>query len=296
MSGGRSRSVVIGAVLVSALLAGCGGTARLSGGPGNENLEQFTAQQIFERGEFELENKDPETAAFYFGEIERLYPYSEWAKRALIMQAFAYHRDKDYENSRSAAQRYIDFYPLDDDAAYAQYLLALSYYDQIEEVGRDQGLTFQALQSLRTVIERYPDSEYARSAILKFDLAFDHLAGKEMEIGRYYLKREHYSAAINRFRVVVEDFQTTTHTAEALHRLVESYLSLGLTDEARTAGAILGYNYQSTEWYQDSYKLLTGQGAFFFDFYPGPDTQFAPPEAIVVVARIHDAAGGEVRD
>ena len=127
-------------------------------------------------------------------------------------------------------------------------------------MGRDQGLTFQALQSLRQVIERYPDSEYAKSSILKFDLAFDHLAGKEMEIGRYYLKRNHFAAAINRFRVVVEDFQTTTHTAEALHRLVESYLSLGLTDEAQTAGAILGYNFRSTDWYEDSYALLTGQG------------------------------------
>ena len=176
------------------------------------------------------------------------------------MQAFAYHQDQDYPNSRSAAQRYIDFFPDEDDAAYAQYLLALSYYDQIDEVGRDQGLTFQALQSLRTVIEQYPNSEYARSSILKFDLAFDHLAGKEMEIGRYYLRRDHYAAAINRFRVVVEEFQTTTHTAEALHRLVEGYLSLGLNTEAQTAGAILGHNYQSTDWYEDSYQLLTGQG------------------------------------
>jgi outer membrane protein assembly factor BamD len=163
-------------------------------------------------------------------------------------------------NSRAAAQRFIDFYPGDEDAAYAQYLLALSYYDQIDDVGRDQGLTFQALQALREVIERYPDSEYARSAVLKFDLAFDHLAGKEMEIGRYYLKRGHYTAAINRFRVVVEDFQTTTHTPEALHRLVEAYLSLGLTDEAQTAGAILGYNFQATEWYRGQLRLLTGQG------------------------------------
>ena len=192
--------------------------------------------------------------------VERLYPYSEWAKRALIMQAFSYHRDKDYENSRGAAQRFIDVYPTDDDAAYAQYLLALSYYDQIEDVGRDQGLTFQALQGLRTVTERYPDSEYASSAVLKFDLAFDHLAGKEMEIGRYYLRRDHYTAAINPFRVVVEDFQTTTHTPEALHRLVEAYLSLGLTDEAQTAGAILGFNYKGTDWYEDSFKLLTGRG------------------------------------
>ncbi|SNR26619.1 outer membrane protein assembly factor BamD [Puniceibacterium sediminis] len=260
MTGGRSRLSVIGAVLVMGLVSACGDRGATTSLGRNPELENFTAEQIYERGEFELNRNDPTQAAFYFGEIERLYPYSDWGKRALIMQAFAYHRDKDYENSRSAAQRYIDFYPLEDDAAYAQYLLALSYYDQIEEVGRDQGLTFQALQSLRTVIERYPDSEYARSSILKFDLAFDHLAGKEMEIGRYYLKRKNYAAAVNRFRVVVEDFQTTSHTAEALHRLVESYLSLGLTEEAQAAGAILGYNYQSTEWYQDSYKLLTGRG------------------------------------
>ncbi|MDB4053538.1 outer membrane protein assembly factor BamD [Octadecabacter sp.] len=223
-------------------------------------LDSYSAQEIFERGEYELERGDAEDAAFYFGEIERLYPYSEWAKRAVIMQAFSYHRDEDYPNSRAAAQRYIDFYPVDDDAAYARYLLALSYYDQIDEVGRDQGLTFQALQSLRIVIERYPDSEYARSSVLKFDLAFDHLAAKEMEIGRYYLKRDHFAASINRFRIVVEDFQTTSHTPEALHRLVEAYLSLGLVEEAQTAGAILGYNYQSTEWYANSFALLTGQG------------------------------------
>lgn len=238
------------------LLSGCGAFE-----PGPEgNLEQYSAQEIFERGEYELERGDGEDAAFYFGEIERLYPYSEWAKRALIMQAFAYHKEEDYPNSRAAAQRYIDFYPVDEDAAYAQYLLALSYYDQIDEVGRDQGLTFQALQALRVVIERYPDTEYARASVLKFDLAFDHLAAKEMEIGRYYLKRNHFAASVNRFRIVVEDFQTTSHTPEALHRLVETYLSLGLVDEAQTAGAILGLNYQSTEWYEDSFALLTGQG------------------------------------
>ena len=223
-------------------------------------LENFSAKEIFDRGEFELSRNRPDDAARYFGEVERLYPYSSWAKRALIMQAFSYHRDRDYPSSRASAQRYLDFYPADEDAAYAQYLLALSYYDQIDEVGRDQGLTFQALQALRTVIERYPDSEYAKTSILKFDLAFDHLAGKEMEIGRYYLKKNHYGAAINRFRAVVEDFQTTSHTPEALHRLVESYLALGLDAEAQTAAAILGHNYQATEWYQDSYALLEGQG------------------------------------
>lgn len=223
-------------------------------------LESFGPEQIYERAEYDLESGEEEEAARLFGEVERLYPYSEWAKRALIMQAFAYHRDKDYENSRIAAQRFIDFYPAEEDVAYAQFLLALSYYDQIDAVGRDQGLTYQALQQLRLVIERHPDSEYARSAILMFDLAFDHLAAKEMEIGRYYLKRSHYAAGISRFRVVVEDFQTTSHTPEALHRLTESYLALGLTEEARTAAAILGYNFRSSGWYEDSYELLTSQG------------------------------------
>ncbi|MCT4559570.1 MAG: outer membrane protein assembly factor BamD [Pelagimonas sp.] len=260
MAGGRSRIVLIGATVGALALAGCSENGPRDRGPGGQPMEAFTAEQIFERGEYELSKNDPDDAAFYFSEVERLYPYSDWAKRALIMQAYAFHKDKAYEESRGAAQRFIDFYPADDDAAYAQYLLALSYYDQIELVGRDQGLTFQALQALRVVIENYPDSEYARSAELKFDLAFDHLAGKEMEIGRYYLKRDHFGAAINRFRVVVEDFQTTTHTAEALHRLIEAYLSLGLTEEAQTAGAILGYNFQSTDWYEDSYDLLTGQG------------------------------------
>ena len=246
---------IVGGVLMLASVTAC---SRL----GNKEpvYDNLPARSIFTLAEQKLEEKEPEKAAKIFGEIERLYPYSDLAKRALIMQAFSYHKDKDYENSRIAAQRFIDFYPADEDAAYAEYLLALSYYDQIDEVGRDQGLTFQALQGLRTVIERYPDTEYAKSAILKFDLAFDHLAAKEMEIGRYYLKRDHYTSAINRFRVVVEDFQTTAHTAEALYRLIEAYLALGLADEAQTAGAILGHNFQSTEWYDDGFRLLTGEG------------------------------------
>ncbi len=252
------RSGLIALLVSAMMLSACAGADSVE--RGDVNYENYTAKQIYERGEYDLARGDPALAAKVFAEVERLYPYSQWAKRALIMQAFAYHEAKDYENSRAAAQRFVDFYPTDEDAAYAQYLLALSYYDQIDEVGRDQGLTFKALQALREVIERYPDSEYAKSAKLKFDLAFDHLASKEMEIGRYYLKHQHYPAAINRFRTVVEDFQTTTHTAEALHRLVEAYLSLGLTDEARTAGAILGYNFRGSKWYEESYKLLTGRG------------------------------------
>ncbi|NBB96885.1 MAG: outer membrane protein assembly factor BamD [Alphaproteobacteria bacterium] len=227
----------------------------------DESLSGFSAEQIYKRGEYELEtSRSSEDSLRYFKEIERLYPYTEWSRRALIMQAYAHHRSREYEESRTAAQRFLDTYPGAEDAPYAAYLLALSFYDQIDEVGRDQGLTFQALQHLRRVIEQYPDTDYARSAVLKFELAFDHLAAKEMEIGRYYLKRGNYNAAINRFRVVVEEFQTSTHTPEALHRLVEAYLSLGLNDEAQTAGAVLGHNFEANPFYQDSFKLLTGRG------------------------------------
>ncbi len=254
MTGGpKSASRVATALLVLGLAACAGSNEELP-------LESYTAEEIFKRGEITLETETPKDAVRYFQEVERLYPYTEYAKRALIMQAFTHHKAKEYPEARSAAQRFLDFYPGDEDAAYAQYLMALSYYDQIDEVGRDQGLTFQALQALRVVIEQYPDTEYARSAILKFDLAFDHLAAKEMEVGRYYLKRKNYAAAINRFRVVVQDFQTSTHTAEALHRLVECYLALGLTDEAQTAAAILGYNYQASPFYDDTFRLLKGQG------------------------------------
>ncbi|OAN84342.1 competence protein ComL [Jannaschia sp. EhC01] len=269
----RLSGAALGLTLV---LAGCGGgggngllgTGLFSGNGGgfftarnaSIPLEELDAETIYQQAEFQLENGRPDDAAELFIEVERLHPYSTWAERALIMAAFAYHEDGDYEAARVAAQRYLDFYPGNEDAAYAQYLLALSYYDQIDQVGRDQGVTYQALQALRVVIERYPDSEYTQDAILRFDLAFDHLAGKEMEVGRFYLRREHYTSAINRFRVVVEEFQTTSHTPEALLRLVEAYLALGLTDEAQTAGAILGYNFQSSPFYDDAYRQLTGQG------------------------------------
>ncbi len=257
MAGVKSGARFLFMALLAATLAGCAGF----GGPSEKPLDQYTAEELYKQGELKLETeRKPDDGIKYFQEVERLYPYSEFAKRALIMQAFGYHKGKKYEEARAAAQRYLDLYPGDEDAPYALYLMALSYYDQIDEVGRDQGVTFQALTGMRDVIEQYPDSDYARSAMLKFDLAFDHLAGKEMEIGRYYLKRGNYTAAINRFRTVVQDYQTTSHTAEALHRLTEAYLALGLTDEAQTAAAVLGYNYRSSPFYEDSFRLLRGKG------------------------------------
>ena len=224
------------------------------------DIDTYSAKEIYDLAEDRLAKKRPQDAAKYFSEIERLYPYSEWAKRGLIMQAFSYHKDQDYENSRSTAQRYIDFFPAAEDAAYAQYILALSYYDQISEVGRDQDVTVKALQELRLLIERYPDSKYAKDSAEKFDMAFSFLAAKEMEVGRYYLQRGYYTSGVNRFRKVVQEFRTTEQTPEALYRLIECYLSLGLRGEAQSAAAILQESYSSTQWHKDSLILLSGEG------------------------------------
>ena len=247
---------LIGVILVIlGPLVGCSNTAEV----GSDEIENYSAKQIFDRAEFEMARSKPMDAIAFFSDVERLYPYSEWAKRSVIMQAFANHKAKQYEEARDAAERYIEYYPSDEDSAYAQYIIALSYYDQIEDVGRDQQVTAKALEAFKTLMVNYPNSEYVKAAELKYDLAFDHLAGKEMEVGRYYLKRQQFPAAINRFRIVVEEYQTSSYTAEALHRLVEAYLSMGLVEEAQSAGAILGYNYQATAWYQRTYSLLKNE-------------------------------------
>lgn len=252
-----NRSIYfIGVILVIlGPLVGCSNTAEV----GSDEIENYSAKQIFDRAEFEMARSKPMDAIAFFSDVERLYPYSEWAKRSVIMQAFANHKAKQYEEARDAAERYIEYYPSDEDSAYAQYIIALSYYDQIEDVGRDQQVTAKALEAFKTLMVNYPNSEYVKAAELKYDLAFDHLAGKEMEVGRYYLKRQQFPAAINRFRIVVEEYQTSSYTAEALHRLVEAYLSMGLVEEAQSAGAILGYNYQATAWYQRTYSLLKNE-------------------------------------
>ena len=247
---------LIGVILVIlGPLVGCSNTAEV----GSDEIENYSAKQIFDRAEFEMARSKPMDAIAFFSDVERLYPYSEWAKRSVIMQAFAHHKAKQYEEARDAAERYIEYYPSDDDSAYAQYIIALSYYDQIEDVVRDQQVPAKALEAFKTLIVNYPNSEYVKAAELKFDLAFDHLAGKEMEVGRYYLKRQQFPAAINRFRNVEEEYQTSSYTAEALHRLVEAYLSMGLVEEAQSAGAILGHNYQATAWYQRTYSLLKNE-------------------------------------
>ena len=199
-------------------------------------------------------------AAKEFDEVERQHPYSEWARRSMLMSAYANYKVNQYDEAILNAQRFISLHPGNRDVPYAYYLIGLSYYEQISDVGRDQKMTENAMAAFTELVRRFPASEYARDARLKIDLTQDHLAGKEMEIGRYYLKRHDYIAAINRFRVVVEKYQTTTHTPEALERLTEAYLALGIQTEAQTAAAILGYNYPGSEWYEDSYALLAGYG------------------------------------
>ena len=228
----------------------------------NENSasEDQAAEEIFNLGEKEILRKRYNDAAEKFTEVERLYPYSDWAKRALIMQVYAYHKDQSYVNVVSAASRFIEFHPNDKDVPYAYYLIGLSYYDRVLAIGRDQALATKALQVFSLIIEGYPDSDYASNSQIRVNFLRDHLASKEMEVGRYYLKRSHYVPAINRFRVVIERFPTTSQVPEALHRLVEAYLSLGLANEAQTAGAILGYNYKSTDWYDRTFELLSNKG------------------------------------
>jgi len=247
----RSRLLVFLLAPLLALAAGCGSDG--------ENYQERPVEQIYNEAMDQLLNGNAELAAIDFDEVERQHPYSVWARKSQLMAAYAYYLNNDYDEAIFAAQRFLQLHPGNRDAPYAYYIIAISYYEQIADVGRDQKITALALESLQAVVDRYPDTEYARDARLKIDLARDHLAGKEMEIGRYYLKHKQYAAAVNRFRYVIENYQTTTHVPEALHRLTEAYLALGVSDEAQTAAAVLGYNYPGSEWYQDSYVLLTGR-------------------------------------
>jgi outer membrane protein assembly factor BamD len=239
-------------VLCAMLLAGCGGD------DDSEYVER-PVEELYNSAQDSLEAGQFRSAAELFEEVERQHPYSSWATRAQMLAAYAYYEARAYDEAIAAAERFIELHPGHPDAAYAYYLIGVSYYDQISDVRRDQGMTENAMSSLQEVVRRYPTTDYARDAQLKIDLTLDHLAGKEMEIGRWYQNRREYVAAINRFRAVVENYQTTTHLPEALHRLTESYLALGVTEEAQNAAAVLGYNYPGNPWYAKSYALLTGE-------------------------------------
>ncbi len=222
--------------------------------------ESTSAEALYMEGRDAMLAGDTQDAIDAFQEVERQYPFSPLATRAKVMAAYAAYRAHEYDEAVDILDRFVRMHPGDGSVPYAYYIRALSYYEQISDVKRDQFITEQALQALTTVVRRFPDTEYARDAKLKLDLTYDHLAGKEMTIGRYYLEKDEYLAAINRFRYVVENYQTTSHVPEALHRLVEGYLRLGITEEAKRYAAVLGHNYPASPWYKDSYGLLTDKG------------------------------------
>ena len=213
-------------------------------------------EELYNEAADALDAKEYRKATALFEEVERQYPYSKWATKAQLMAAFAAYESDSYDEAVLALDRFIELHPGNEDIDYAYYLKALAYYEQISDVARDQEMTEQALMAFDTIITRFPESQYTRDSKLKRDLTLDHLAGKEMEIGRYYLNRNQINAAINRFRTVVKRYQTTTHTPEALHRLTEAYLTLGLRTEATRVAAVLGHNYPGSKWYEDSFKIL----------------------------------------
>ena len=219
-------------------------------------LESEPVESLYNRAAVALDQEEYEEASRLFQEVERLHPYSQWSNQAQLMAAYAAYANEQYDEAVFALDRFVRLHPGHESVDYAYYLRALSFYERISDVRRDQDMTQQALESFDLLIRRFPDSQYVRDATLKRDLTLDHLAGKEMEIGRYYINRGHINAAINRFRTVVTDYQTTTHTAEALHRLVEAYLTLGLKEEAYRVASVLGHNYPGSKWYKRSYDLL----------------------------------------
>jgi outer membrane protein assembly factor BamD len=218
-------------------------------------------------------------AAALFDEVERQHPYSVWARRAQLMSAFSYYAANDHTKSIEAARRFLSIHPGNRDAPYALYLIALNYYEQISDVSRDQAVTQQALDALGELVRRYPNTSYAEDARLKIDLVRDHLAGKEMEVGRFYQRRRQWLASVVRFRAVVDEYQTTSHTPEALMRLTESYLALGVPQEARRAAAVLGTNYANTRWYQRAYELVQRHASGSAEATPASAPAAEPPAA-----------------
>lgn len=255
----RNHLLILLVCSFAVLVTGCSSSDK------SEGLDEATAapskpvEDLYNEAADALDREEYVTATRLFQEVEQQYPYSKWATKAQMMAAFAAYQNDSYDEAIFAIDRFIELHPGNDDIDYAYYLKALAYYEQISDVVRDQQMTTEALNSFDALITRFPNSQYTRDSKLKRDLTLDHLAGKEMEIGRYYLNRNQMNAAINRFQSVVKDYQTTTHVPEALHRLVEAYLTLGLRSEATRVAAVLGHNYPGSKWYEDSYKILDAE-------------------------------------
>jgi outer membrane protein assembly factor BamD len=261
---GRGRSLwgraACGLVLL-ALLSGCSSISNLFAGDKDLMIADEPADRLYNEGVYLLnEKRDYKEAAKKFEEVDRQHPYSDWARKSLLMNAYAYYEAGAYEESITAGKRYLSLHPGSQDAAYAQYLIAASYFDQIPDVTRDQTRTERAIAALEEVGRKYPNSEYAAQAQRKIEVARDQLAAKEMNIARFYQQKKNFIGAINRFKIVVTQYQTTRHVEEALMRLTESYMALGIRHEAQTAAAVLGHNFPDSQWYKDAYNLVRSGG------------------------------------
>jgi len=227
----------------------------------DDTFVEEPADKLYNEGLYLMnQRKDPKGASKKFEEVDRQHPYSDWARKSLLMSAYAFYNASDYDSCIGAATRYVTLHPGSPDAAYAQYLIAASHYDQIPDISRDQGRTEKAIAALEEVVRKYPTSEYATAAKAKIEGARDQLAGKEMDVGRYYMEKKDYTAAINRYKTVVTRYQTTRHVEEALFRLTEAYLTIGIVGEAQTAAAVLGHNFPDSRWYKDAYNLVRSGG------------------------------------
>ena len=235
-------------------LSGCGSS------DDDKNYVEQPVEVLYNRALDDLGAQEYKAAAKGFEEVDRQHPYSEWARKALLMQAYAHYEARQYDEAIASAKRYVTLHPASSDAPYAQYVIASSYFDQIPDITRDQGRTEKAVAALDEVVRKYPATEYAASAKKKLEVARDNIAGKEMAIARYYLDKRDYTGAINRFKVVVTQYQTTRHVEEALMRLAECYMALGVVGEAQTAAAVLGHNFPDSRWYKDAYTLVKSGG------------------------------------
>ena len=260
---GRLLRLAAGLAVLATTLGGCGSGALYDKFfAKDETFVEEPADKLYNEGLFMMNDKhDAKAASKKFEEVDRQHPYSDWARKSLLMSAYSFYNAGDYDSCIGAATRYVTLHPGSPDAAYAQYLIAASHYDQIPDVSRDQGRTEKAIAALEEVIRKYPTSEYAVNAKAKLQGARDQLAGKEMEIGRYNLEKRNYTGAINRFKTVVTQYQTTRHVEEALARLTEAYMAIGIVGEAQTAAAVLGHNFPDSPWYKDAYNLVKSGGA-----------------------------------
>ncbi len=256
----RSRRALrlTAALSLAAVLAACS----IFGGKDEDSvaMPDIPADKLYNEGLFYLNDGKYSTAAEKFEEVDKQHPYTEWARKALVLNAYSHYAQGDYDEAITNARRYLTLHPGSEDAAYAQYILAMSYYNEIPDISRDQQRTRRALLALQEISDKYPKSEYAEPARQRIVVARDQLAGKEMDVGRYYLNQRNYIGAINRFRAVISEYQNTRHVEEALMRVAESYLALGVVNEAQTAAAVLGHNFPDSRWYKDTYSLVQSRG------------------------------------